>query len=1401
MLPGAAATQYRPSIPALTSSCLNRFSKLTQLLCDQHDKSRFEAEIRAVQDHDTRFRLWVANIGAHHSDGRSMDARLKGAPEISERLAEILGDLRDDLNEAYELVSESAQSDVELSVGSGSELWEIVDSVPDSITSLMEVSILIRKARGRDGYAKAAASTDEPLLPTFDILRVKWKFPKIKEIEWLCERLGNAVTLRRRYLRYKHQHRRQLGDPASVRPFTANASLRQASQTLDAYDEADHISARAQSLAPTKASTLNVEMLSLVEPFTYLKTESDADSLTTSMVSHADLDDQQLDIPSLTSLSKDGEHFECPYCKELVQHKKQRKFREHVMRDLRAYVCTFEDCTAGLFEDRHTWFQHEQAVHRRQWICRLCTSSGHTKWFISPDALHTHLAHVHNHALPVGLAASAILQASSRPLDQIPAAGACPLCDEWYEGLKADGIRRQVPEDDVLVVSARDLERHLASHHEQLSLFAVSRDDEEEEPRVSGEDSPVAMSSGVLHEWLDQIEPDMEEYQSDVSSQLEQFIPAEGVEPGQLDIEGWRNQIVKEDKSDESNPLDQVVPAKVGEQVEELTMDAAYSHSSPSSPESAPAVSGPLPPIQRDIAGGTHIDSVAAYTVAWIAPLVHERAAGESMFDEEHDEPEDFEQNASDINAYSWGRMGKHKVVIASLPSAEYGTNAAATVAQALRSSLPHVRIGLLVGIGAGIPGEQYGPDDKLELRRPIQLGDVAVSLPGNGTGGVIQFDLVAIKDSGGSVVIEQRGWLNSSPQAVRTALTALRAKHERMGVTVESTIEGAFTRYSNMEKTYCHPGLVEQPEARRPDIYHTRDGTRILREPRKTPSIHYGVVASSNKLVKSARARDTIMEELQGIDPICIEMEAAGLMNSFPCLVIRGICDYADEHKNDYWQKYAAMVAAAYAKEYLQSVNAELIMKGLEIEVLLKQVDARFEHVGAAKTRLGVMQRQQETNTLLDWISRYDHATEQNAKFAQWQPGTCQWFLQDETISAWMSGEVKAVYCPGPPGAGKSVMASLLVHHLQGEHLHSREHAVVKLYCDHTKQDLQDSVYFFSSILRQLLSRMSELDAVPHEALEWHKKHARRGTRSTEAEIKDVLRTVTDKFAIIHIVIDALDECDSSSRSRLLSSKTGLRSLNSVHMLATSRDHQEIASLLTPCPIVNIRAADDDVEAYLQDHLDRLPTFVRRDGDLVTRICTKVQFAADGLFLLARLHFDSFHGQTNIQEVEDRLAQLPVGGDAYKRTYDTAMERITAQSHSEYALAINVLSRVHIAKYPLRILELQHVLGTKKGQTSANPKLLPDIDTMLSACAGLVEAVEQEPEQSAKHLVRRPEDARVVRFAHYTIEEYFKDTAAQWFPKDDPVSTEAELYPTQGSRAAGHGSEEDWESTESLAL
>jgi len=103
--------------------------------------------------------------------------------------------------------------------------------------------------------------------------------------------------------------------------------------------------------------------------------------------------------------------------------------------------------------------------------------------------------------------------------------------------------------------------------------------------------------------------------------------------------------------------------------------------------------------------------------------------------------------------------------------------------------------------------------------------------------------------------------------------------------------------------------------------------------ESEDNPIIHYGTIASGNQLIKDALIRDTLANEK---DILCFEMEAAGLINHFPCLVIRGICDYADSHKNKEWQGYAAMAAAAYTKDLLYRIPPNKVEAERKISEIL---------------------------------------------------------------------------------------------------------------------------------------------------------------------------------------------------------------------------------------------------------------------------------------------------------------------------------------------------------------------------------------------------------------------------------------------------------------------------------
>jgi nucleoside phosphorylase len=332
------------------------------------------------------------------------------------------------------------------------------------------------------------------------------------------------------------------------------------------------------------------------------------------------------------------------------------------------------------------------------------------------------------------------------------------------------------------------------------------------------------------------------------------------------------------------------------------------------------------------------LDSPDSYTVAWIAALPIERAAAEAMLDEEHAAPAGFTRHQTDANVYTWGRMGEHNIVIASLASGVYGTTSAATTASSLLASLPSIRVGFLVGIGGGIAQ----PDDGHDIR----LGDVVVSQPSGTTGGVCQYDLIKAKLGNRC---ERKGFLRPPPMVLLNALARIQAIHEREDPKISSFLQEMLKKNPKMgRRSKQNAGYIYQG-SENDRLFNTScdhisgldcrgcdaDG-EVPRDPRDTtnPEIHYGIIASGNTLVKDAAMRDRIVTDI-GEDCICVEMEAAGLMNQFPCLVIRGICDYADSHKNDRWQRYASATAAAYTKEllaYVPGVEVQETKRALEV-------------------------------------------------------------------------------------------------------------------------------------------------------------------------------------------------------------------------------------------------------------------------------------------------------------------------------------------------------------------------------------------------------------------------------------------------------------------------------------
>ncbi|KAH6995351.1 nucleoside phosphorylase domain-containing protein [Ilyonectria destructans] len=292
------------------------------------------------------------------------------------------------------------------------------------------------------------------------------------------------------------------------------------------------------------------------------------------------------------------------------------------------------------------------------------------------------------------------------------------------------------------------------------------------------------------------------------------------------------------------------------------------------------------------------------YTVGWVCATISEYVAAQEFLDEEHQDEEQETLGTlhpDDANHYTLGRIGKHHVVVAFSSNSQSG--AASNTAIDMVRSFPNIRIALLVGIGYGARNDAHD----------IRLGDVVV---GYGRDGVFQYDFDSTVENHS---FQDVRFFNQPPLALQTTIAGMQAQYKRSGHQLEQTIDCVFEKNPRLREEYQRPQAPCDLEA---------DGSNTV--PRHdNPAIHFGTVASSNRLMTDAAERKKLAADS---NVLCFETEEVGLNTNFPCLFIRGICGHSDSNENKEWQGYAAMAAAAYAHDLLSRTSTEKLQNEARI-------------------------------------------------------------------------------------------------------------------------------------------------------------------------------------------------------------------------------------------------------------------------------------------------------------------------------------------------------------------------------------------------------------------------------------------------------------------------------------
>ncbi|KLO90526.1 Uncharacterized protein LW93_10943 [Fusarium fujikuroi] len=699
------------------------------------------------------------------------------------------------------------------------------------------------------------------------------------------------------------------------------------------------------------------------------------------------------------------------------------------------------------------------------------------------------------------------------------------------------------------------------------------------------------------------------------------------------------------------------------------------------------------------------------YTVGWISALPLEMTAAQAMLDHRH---EPLHQHPQDSNCYEFGSINGHNVVIACLPKAQYGNNNAAIVASNMNRTFPHLQYRFLVGIAGGAPGAV-----------DVRLGDVVVSTD------AIQYDLgTALPNNH----FQRIAKAISPPQSLLTMVSKLEASHgggQNRMLEILAETAPCLPRYSHpvVEDRLFHH---EYPHASSDSNCDACDISQLInRKARQQigPVVHYGRIASGNQVVKDALTRDKISKEIMNI---CFEMEAAGVMDTFPCLVIRGICDYSDSHKNKGWQGYAALVAAAYAKELLMSIPPTLLQPRKRAKV--QQTKASEPVSPQADECLRAMF---VTDSSLDREGIFD------AK-GDICDGTCEWIISTDEFKTWEKDPPHLLWISAAPGMGKTFMSIYLSKHFEAISEGSGT-ATIFFFCDNKVDTRNTAVSILRGLMHQLISHQPDLvnTIIPQWKQQSNQLFQEKSFGALWKLFEDAI--AQSKFRTIYCVIDALDECEASSLSLLLRkferlSRRRMSSSPKMKLICLSRRYPEnipeALSLFTKLELDTMIAKEEDISRFISVQVQELAQKKQLSRKMRSMLQETFLQKSEGTFLWVSYMSQDLQKQ-GLLGFEASLDMLPTGLDA---VYERILQNIEFEKGR---IIYDILYWILVAMRPLTISELCEAVSMKPTRLLAREEVCIEL---IKSCGHLLQTTDRQIGNSVQ---------RTVTFLHQSAKDY----------------------------------------------
>ncbi|KAL8719944.1 MAG: hypothetical protein Q9225_003121 [Loekoesia sp. 1 TL-2023] len=422
-------------------------------------------------------------------------------------------------------------------------------------------------------------------------------------------------------------------------------------------------------------------------------------------------------------------------------------------------------------------------------------------------------------------------------------------------------------------------------------------------------------------------------------------------------------------------------------------------------------------------------------------------------------------------------------------------------------------------------------------------------------------------------------------------------------------------------------------------------------------------------------------------------------------------------------------------------AIENDNVNLSLAIKCQVQEANEKLANVEIRQQDYQAKITQKEDRVIAAWISPLNFRVRHQDIASVRTKSTGEWLLELPVFRSWLNGASGVLWCHGMPGAGKTVLTSFIIDYLQEQDTRN-DIGLAFIYCNHKERAEQNHINLISSLLRQLIDMRG---SIPEEVRYLYQRHMRQETRATRSEIHNLLRSIISDFSTVYVIVDAVDECSETDRTRSMLLEDLRKLLPDIRLLFTSRHQYDLEHEFDCFPRIEIRASDGDISSYLKDRITeepRLNRHVQGDPTLLDAILETIVKNANGMFLLAQLHIGALASKHTRKALRSELVRLPTGLNS---TYEDTLQRTYDQNKDDVSLALKVLSWITFALTPLTVPEMQHAIAAmllEDSDDDIGEDDLPDEAALVAVCVGLVTVDKM---------------SNLIRLVHFTTQEFFE--------------------------------------------